>query len=89
MRRCKVTAALERPYGRGVNFQIRTTDARALHAAVVAAGAPLIIDLEERWYRQDVQEAGNRQFVVADPDGCLLRFFDDLGSRPGPWPSSG
>lgn len=25
---------------------------------------------------------GNRQFVVADPDGYLLRFFSDLGQRP-------
>jgi catechol 2,3-dioxygenase-like lactoylglutathione lyase family enzyme len=25
---------------------------------------------------------GNRQFVVADPDGYLLRFFQDLGERP-------
>ena len=83
------TAPLERPYGRGVNLQIRTTDARILHAAVVAAGAPLIIDLEECWYRHDAQEAGQLQFVVADPDGYLLRFFEDLGSRPGSRPSPG
>jgi len=25
---------------------------------------------------------GNRQFVVPDPDGYLLRFFQDLGERP-------
>ena len=50
--------------------------------------------MEERWYRVDVAEpggrwttagpveAGNRQFVVADPDGYLWRPFRDLGSRP-------
>jgi len=27
-------------------------------------------------------EAGNRQFIVADPDGYLLRFFSDVGRRP-------
>jgi hypothetical protein len=27
-------------------------------------------------------EAGNRQFVVTDPDGYLLRFYEDMGSRP-------
>ena len=27
-------------------------------------------------------EAGNRQFVVADPDGYLWRPFRDLGVRP-------
>lgn len=38
--------------------------------------------MEERWYRVNEQETGNRQFVVADPDGYLLRFFEDLGLRP-------
>ena len=26
-------------------------------------------------------EFGSRQFVIADPDGFLLRFFTDIGSR--------
>ena len=50
--------------------------------------------IEERWYRVDVAEsggrwqvkgpteAGNRQFVLADPDGYLWRPFRDLGMRP-------
>ncbi|HEY0476960.1 MAG TPA: hypothetical protein VGD37_05520 [Kofleriaceae bacterium] len=37
--------------------------------------------MEERWYRRNDHEVGNRQFVVADPDGYLLRFFGDLGQR--------
>jgi catechol 2,3-dioxygenase-like lactoylglutathione lyase family enzyme len=78
------TAPLEHPYGRGVNFQIEVTDVDALHARVMAAGFDLVIALEERWYRQDRIERGNRQFVVADPDGYLLRFFTDLGQRPVP-----
>ena len=36
---------------------------------------------EERWYRQGEAERGDRQFVVEDPDGYLLRFFSDLGER--------
>jgi catechol 2,3-dioxygenase-like lactoylglutathione lyase family enzyme len=77
------TAPLERPYGRGVNLQIRTGDVHALHAEVIAAGLEPLIALEERWYRQDEVERGARQFVIADPDGYLLRFFSDLGVRPG------
>ena len=30
---------------------------------------------EESWYRRGSEENGNRQFVVADPDGYLLRFY--------------
>lgn len=76
------TAALERPFGRGVNLQIEVGDAHALHQRVVEAGHDPLVALEERWYRSARVELGNRQFVLADPDGYLLRFFTDLGSRP-------
>ena len=77
------TAPLERPYGRGVNLQIRVADSSALHASLCGAGVAPYIPLEERWYAQDDFEIGLRQFVVADPDGYLLRFATDLGRRPG------
>ncbi len=76
------TAPLERPHGRGVNFQIQLSNVNALYKKLVAADAQIVIRLEEQWYRSGEQELGNRQFVVADPDGFLLRFFSDLGSRP-------
>ena len=41
----------------------------------------LFLEVEEKWYRVDDQEAGNRQFLVMDPDGYLLRFTEDLGVR--------
>lgn len=76
------TAPLERPFGRGVNFQIACGDVEALERRVAAAGVDFIVALETRWYRAGQIERGNRQFVVADPDGYLLRFFEDLGERP-------
>jgi catechol 2,3-dioxygenase-like lactoylglutathione lyase family enzyme len=75
------TAVLEYPFGRGMNLQIEVADVDALYESVQQAGLSVVIPLEERWYRQDQIEAGNRQFVVADPDGYLLRFFRDLGIR--------
>lgn len=74
-------APLEYPFGRGMNLQIQVPDVDRLHAQALAAGATIAIPLEERWYRQGDEEAGNRQFVVIDPDGYLLRFFSDLGRR--------
>jgi catechol 2,3-dioxygenase-like lactoylglutathione lyase family enzyme len=74
-------APLAHPYGRGVNFQIEVADVDALYAQVREAGFEVPIPLEDRWYRQDATENGNRQFVVADPDGYLLRFFTGLGQR--------
>jgi catechol 2,3-dioxygenase-like lactoylglutathione lyase family enzyme len=76
------TAHLERPYGRGINFQIEVEDIAAVHQAVVAGGHKPLVPLEERWYRVQDHEVGNRQFVVADPDGYLWRPFEDLGDRP-------
>lgn len=78
------SAPLERPYGRGVNLQINVPDVFALHERVQRANLQIVAPLEERWYRQSKLELGNRQFVVADPDGYLLRFYEDLGSRPLP-----
>ena len=87
------TAALECPFGRGVNFQLRVEDVDAVHARAVEAGADIVVAIEERWYRVDVAETGgrwrkkgpievgNRQFVLADPDGYLWRPFRDLGER--------
>lgn len=75
------TAPLERPFGRGVNFQIEVADVDALHQRVQKAGHEPLIALEERWYRSGAMELGNRQFTVADPDGFILRFFTDLGRR--------
>ena len=38
--------------------------------------------MEEKWYRKNDTEVGNKQFLVQDPDGYILRFFQNLGMRP-------
>lgn len=75
------TAQLDRPFGRGINLQIRVADVIALFGKVSQAQLTIVAALEERWYRQNDAIRGNRQFVVADPDGYLLRFYEDIGSR--------
>ena len=74
-------APLEHPFGRGVNFQIQVANVDGLYARVLAAQSHVVLPMEERWYRRNDHETGNRQFVVADPDGYRLRFFTDLGLR--------
>ena len=69
------------PYGWGVNLQIRVPDVAVLVSALYAVAVPLVLPVEDRWYRRDLTEVGNRQFIVADPDGYLLRFYQDLGTR--------
>jgi len=55
---------------------------QTLHSNVQQAGLGIVIPLEERWFRQDQTEASNRQFVISNPDGYLLRFCRNLGRRP-------
>jgi catechol 2,3-dioxygenase-like lactoylglutathione lyase family enzyme len=76
------TAPLDRPYGRGVNLQLEVADVGAVRDRAVALGHDLIVALEDRWYRTGPAEAGQRQLVVADPDGYLWRPFQRLGTRP-------
>ena len=76
------TGDLAHPYGRGVNLQIEVPDIDLLYAAVQSAAATIFLPIEDKWYRRDDVLVGNRQFIVQDPDGYLLRFFGDLGQRP-------
>tara|TARA_B100000676_G_scaffold303103_1_gene353126 strand:- start:330 stop:764 length:435 start_codon:yes stop_codon:yes gene_type:complete len=76
-----LAAELEVPFGRGVNVQIWTADVDTLYKQVEQSGARIFLALEEVWYRTGVTYGGNRQFVVQDPDGYLLRFAQDLGTR--------
>lgn len=72
------------PFGMGLNVQIRVPSVAPLVEALADINHPLFLPVEEKWYRVGDGEGGNRQFVVADPDGYLLRFFQDLGMRsPG------
>jgi catechol 2,3-dioxygenase-like lactoylglutathione lyase family enzyme len=80
--RAFVVGDLAYPYGRGINLQIEASDVESLYEQVKASGSRIYLQLEDRWYRRDDVLLGNRQFVVLDPDGYLLRFFEDLGQRP-------
>ncbi len=74
--------ALDHPLGRGMSLQIEVRDVDRLYATVKAAGAPMVRAMEEHWYRGGAIEIGHRQFWIQDPDGYVLRFFQDLGQRP-------
>ena len=65
---------LQFPYGRGMNLQIDVDDLDVLYDSVVKAGGRLALPLEEKRYRVGDDSFGQRQFVVVDPDGYLLRF---------------
>jgi catechol 2,3-dioxygenase-like lactoylglutathione lyase family enzyme len=74
-------APLEAPFGRGINLRMETEDVDGLYARLKETDAKIFLPIEETWYRGDDFDRGNRQFIVQDPDGYLLRFFQNLGQR--------
>jgi hypothetical protein len=76
-----VAASLEPPLGRGMHLQIEVAEIGPLYQQCQVAGA-VHRELYDKWYRADDLLLGNHQFWVSDPDGYLLRFFEDLGARP-------
>lgn len=74
------TAPLERPLGRGVNFEITRSSIEPVLSALRSANWPLFMEPETKLYRVDGEHHGVRQFLVQDPDGYLLRFAEPAGS---------
>jgi catechol 2,3-dioxygenase-like lactoylglutathione lyase family enzyme len=72
---------LKHPYGNGVNFQIEVSNVEKIYDALKTSGYKIAFDIEENWYRQDNKLLGNKEFLIQDPDGYLLRFSEDLGEK--------
>jgi catechol 2,3-dioxygenase-like lactoylglutathione lyase family enzyme len=72
------TAPLARPLGRGINLMIYVERLDPLLDALAAANWPLFKSAEESRYRMGEQEIVQREFLVQDPDGYLLRFAQAL-----------
>ena len=49
----------EHPFGRGLNLQIRVPAIRGLLDALAAAGLPLFLPAEERWYRKGARKSAS------------------------------
>ena len=77
-----IVEPLDYPRGRGLNFSIDCPDSEALAKRLVAHGVSLRKPVEEAWYRENTILHGERNFLVQDPDGYLLRFTQRLGTRP-------
>jgi catechol 2,3-dioxygenase-like lactoylglutathione lyase family enzyme len=73
-----LTGPLDRPLGRGINFQLAVDELEPILARLRAANHALFLEPETKWYRVGAEETGVRQFLVTDPDGYLLRFQTPL-----------
>jgi len=76
------TGPLERPFGRGVMFQVYVDDVDLLLASVSSHGWPIYVGLREVWRRHGDREGGQREFFLLDPDGYLVMIAQNIGERP-------
>lgn len=72
---------LEKPFGRGINFQIEAEKIQPLLDSLKKHKYPLFKEPKENWYRKGDILLGNREFLVQDPDGYLLRFCENIGKK--------
>ena len=76
-------APLSYPFGNGVNFQLEVENVQNIYEKIKNSKYEIAFEIEENWYRQDNKLLGNKEFLVKDPDGYLLRFSEDLGEKGG------
>lgn len=74
-------APLSYPFGNGINFQLEVDSINEIYTKLKQNNYKIAFELEENWYRQDNKLLGNKEFLVQDPDGYLLRFSEDLGEK--------
>ena len=74
-------APLSYPFGNGINFQLEVDNVELIYNNLKNNGYKIAFEIEENWYRQDNKLLGNKEFLVQDPDGYLLRFSEDMGER--------
>ncbi len=74
-------AQLERPFGRGINFQIQVTSLAFFIERLEKNNYPFFRAPQKNWYTVKNVEYGSYELLLHDPDGYLLRFFEDLGER--------
>ena len=65
---------LEKPFGRGINFQIETNEIDAIYDRLVKNKVEIYKPIFESRYKADDVTYVERELLVQDPDGYLLRF---------------
>ena len=74
-------APLSYPFGNGINFQLEVDNVEHIYNSLKNNNYKITFEIEENWYRQENKLLGNKEFLVQDPDGYLLRFSEDLGEK--------
>lgn len=79
----QVELGLERPFGRGINFEIRVDNISDIINRLEKNQYPLYKEVKDhgRYVGIAGKLRGSREAIVHDPDGYELRFAESLGVR--------
>ena len=69
---------LEYPFGRGINFQIDVENIDDIYSSIINKGYKIEVDIEFNEYRENDKIWKEKEFLIRDPDGYLLRFAQTL-----------
>ena len=67
---------MEYPFGRGINFEMTVSDVEGLYQKVLKAGITPFREMKISRYRENNEYIVQKEFLVQDPNGYLLRFTD-------------
>ena len=70
------TGPLEYPFGRGINFEMTVSNIDALYNKIKLENLTLFKDIKISKYRKDNETITQKEFLIQDSDGYLLRFTD-------------
>ena len=68
------TGILEYPFGRGTNISMSVSNVEELYNNIKNKNIKIFKELEIHTYRVDDKEYQDKEFLIQDPDGYLLRF---------------
>ncbi len=64
------------PYGNGINISMSVKDVQKLYNALKNKNIKFFIDLKISEYKVNDKVYQDKEFLIQDPDGYLLRFND-------------
>ncbi|MBF0579933.1 VOC family protein [Erysipelotrichaceae bacterium RD49] len=65
------------PFGRGINFSIEVDEIESIDQNILQRNSPLYRPLMTNKYESNSEEIIQREFLVQDPDGYLLRITQE------------
>lgn len=65
---------LSYPFGNGINLSMEVSDIDALYQKVKKLDIPIFRELKVSEYKVDDEVYQDKEFLIQDPDGYLLRF---------------